>query len=227
MNRAAIFVMCITGLAVVCFQVSCLSSRLVSHPPPPVAGSYVCPVRPSKPHVFDLSKVEDKPLRILVTGGAGYIGSHMSLLLLTSKTRYDITIVDDLSRGNMFLVRQLQALKPKDRRLKFVQLNLAHGYRELVEILKDIDVVIHFAGWAYASESVLHPLEYFENTVESTRVLLSAMQASNVTKLLYSSSSATYGDVADVKCDIPITETTPQTPSSPYGTNKNFLLFKN
>jgi UDP-glucose-4-epimerase GalE len=80
--------------------------------------------------------------------------------------------------------------------------------------------VIHFAGWAYASESVLFPLEYFENTVESTRVLLSAMQHANVTKLLYSSSSATYGDVVDLICDMPITETTPQVPSSPYGTAK-------
>lgn len=212
-----------TAAIFMCLQTSCLTSSL-SQRPASLPITHVCPSRspPSSPASFDLPSVEKRPLHILVTGGAGYIGSHMCLLLLSSSVAYDITIVDDLSRGNMFLIQRLNTYNSQhhNRNLTFHKLNLAKSYSQLVGLLKNIDVVIHFAGWAYASESVLYPLQYFENTVESTRVLLSAMQKANVSKLLYSSSSATYGDVADVICDIPIRENTPQTPSSPYGTAK-------
>lgn len=186
-----------------------------------MVGSIHCPLLPVEPlRTFGLPV---QPRSILVTGGAGYIGSHTILLLLQQTERYEITIIDNMSRGNAHTVQRLEKAaqelgKPP---LHFVQSELT-DFKSVYAVLEQykVDTVIHFAAFAYAGESVQRPLVYFENVAESTRVLLTAMEASEVTSLIYSSSSATYGTIEKPKCDIPIRENSPQKPISPYGQAK-------
>jgi len=128
----------------------------------------------------------------------------MVLLMLDQPEQYHITIVDNLSRGSILSVNKLQKLaEGGTSTVKFVHADV-HDFEKMVEVLTrdDIQVVVHFAGFAYASESVSSPLAYFENTAEGTRTLLSAMEATKVNQLVYSSSSATYGDIENQSCDV-------------------------
>lgn len=179
----------------------------------------LCPVKPNPS-----APILQQPLpvtNVLITGGAGYIGSHMTLLLFEKSEIYNIVAVDDLSRGDIRNVESLKSLCPQDRHYTFVQADIGDTVK-MTETLKQhsIDIVIHFAGFAYASESVQYPLKYFENTVQGTANLLSAIDTAGVSRLVYSSSSATYGTITDEKCDLPITEFSPQKPVSPYGLSK-------
>lgn len=152
---------------------------------------------------------------VLVTGGAGFIGSHAVLRLL--EDGYRVTIVDNLSRGNMGAVEQLQALFPEPGRLQFLFGDLGDSKR-VTEIFAQnaIDAVMHFAAIAYVSESMADPLRYYHNITFNTLTVLEAMRAYGVTKLIYSSTCATYGEPETM----PITETTPQIPINPYGKAK-------
>ncbi|XP_024395007.1 probable UDP-arabinose 4-epimerase 2 isoform X2 [Physcomitrium patens] len=152
---------------------------------------------------------------VLVTGGAGFIGSHAALRLLEDGHR--VTIVDNLSRGNMGAVEQLQALFPEPGRLQFIYCDLGDSKR-VNEIFKEnaIDAVMHFAAIAYVSESMVDPLRYYHNITFNTLTVLEAMKTYGVKKLIYSSTCATYGEPEMM----PITETTPQVPINPYGKAK-------
>lgn len=161
--------------------------------------------------------------RVLITGGAGYIGSHMALLLLTQPSvRYSVVIVDDLSRGSLRHIRTLSSVAQSwNRSLTFVESDVGSVAR-MAAVMREhrTEVVIHFAGFAYASESVRQPLQYFDNTVTATQHLLAAMDEAGVRRLVYSSSSATYGAVTDDSCDAGLNEQSPQKPLSPYGAAK-------
>ncbi|KAG5621991.1 hypothetical protein H5410_007209 [Solanum commersonii] len=154
-------------------------------------------------------------IHVLVTGGAGYIGSHAALRLL--KENYRVTIVDNLSRGNIGAVRILQELFPEPGRLQFIYADLGDA-KVVHQIFSQnaFDAVMHFAAVAYVGESTLHPLKYYHNITSNTLTVLEAMSAHGVPTLIYSSTCATYGEPEKM----PITEDTPQLPINPYGKAK-------
>ncbi|KAI7738925.1 hypothetical protein M8C21_031811, partial [Ambrosia artemisiifolia] len=167
----------------------------------------------SSPSPFSLH--ETGITHVLVTGGAGYIGSHASLRLL--KDSYRVTIVDNLSRGNIGAVKVLQDLFPEPGRLQFIYADLGDP-KAVNKIFSEnaFDAVMHFAAVAYVGESTLDPLKYYHNITSNTLVVIEAMAAHNVNTLIYSSTCATYGEPDKM----PITEDTPQNPINPYGKAK-------
>ncbi|XP_051218887.1 probable UDP-arabinose 4-epimerase 2 [Lolium perenne] len=161
------------------------------------------------------SRHETGVTHVLVTGGAGYIGSHATLRLL--RDNYRVTIVDNLSRGNMGAVRVLQRLFPEPGRLQFIYTDLGDP-KAVNKMFSEnaFDAVMHFAAVAYVGESTQEPLRYYHNITSNTLTVLEAMAAHNVKTLIYSSTCATYGEPETM----PITETTPQIPINPYGKAK-------
>ncbi len=140
-----------------------------------------------------------------MTGGAGYIGSHMNLVL--QDAGHAVIVFDNLSRGFKDAVIGATLIEGDLRsRDDLDQLFQSHA----------IDLVMHFAALTYVDESVKHPQTYFENNVEGTLNLLSAMENHGVNKFVFSSSCAVYGE----PIHIPITEAHPKSPISPYGENK-------
>jgi len=146
--------------------------------------------------------------RILVTGGAGYIGSHTAKCL--AQAGYAPIVYDNLSNGHRWAAR----FGP------FVEGDLAD--RDLIlETLRthEIDAVVHFAASAYVGESVRNPLKYFRNNTANTITLLDAMREADVQRIVFSSTCATYG----VPETIPISERESQEPINPYGESKLFV----
>jgi UDP-glucose 4-epimerase len=145
---------------------------------------------------------------ILVTGGAGYIGSHTVLALL--QAGYGVIILDNLVYGHRDLVE------------KVLQVELIEGDtgdRSLLDNLfstRNIAAVMHFSAYAYVGESVSDPAKYYRNNVVGTLTLLEAMLAASIKKFVFSSTCATYG-VPEI---VPITEDHPQNPINPYGYTK-------
>lgn len=152
---------------------------------------------------------------VLVTGGAGYIGSHAALRLL--KDSHRVTIVDNLSRGNLGAVKILQQLFPDPAQLQFIYADLGDA-KAVNKIFSEneFDAVMHFAAVAYVGESTMDPLRYYHNITSNTLMVLKAMAAHGVKTLIYSSTCATYGEPKKM----PITEATPQVPINPYGKAK-------
>jgi UDP-glucose 4-epimerase len=144
-------------------------------------------------------------VRLLVTGGAGYIGSVVSLHLL--RAGHDVTVLDDLSTGHADAV-------PDGARL--VDGDLADAAAAVLADGPGYDGVLHFAAKAVVSESVEHPERYWHTNVAGTLALLDAMRANAVPRLVFSSTAATYGEPDEV----PITETAPTRPTNPYGASK-------
>ncbi len=156
-------------------------------------------------------------MSILVSGGAGYIGSHTCVELI--QAGYEIVVADNLSNSCEEAVRRVEEITGK--RIPFVQAELCH--EDEVEALfaqyPDIDSVIHFAGLKAVGESVAKPLEYYSNNLISTLYLLQAMRTHGVKNFVFSSSATVYGDPATVPIreDFPTGGTT-----NPYGTSKLF-----
>ncbi|KAE9599200.1 hypothetical protein Lal_00044054 [Lupinus albus] len=152
---------------------------------------------------------------VLVTGGAGYIGSHATLRLL--KHSYRVTIVDNLSRGNLGAVKVLQNLFPEPGRLQFIYADLGDS-KSVDKIFSEnkFDAVMHFAAVAYVGESTLDPLKYYHNITSNTLLVLESMAKYGVKTLIYSSTCATYGEPEKM----PIIEVTEQKPINPYGKAK-------
>ncbi|KAK9227048.1 hypothetical protein WN943_012097 [Citrus x changshan-huyou] len=167
----------------------------------------------SSPSPF--SQHEEGVTHVLVTGGAGYIGSHAALRLL--KDSYRVTIVDNLSRGNIGAVKVLQELFPEPGRLQFIYADLGDA-KAVNKFFSEnaFDAVMHFAAVAYVGESTLDPLKYYHNITSNTLVVLESMARHGVDTLIYSSTCATYGEPEKM----PITEETPQAPINPYGKAK-------
>ncbi|KAG8387115.1 hypothetical protein BUALT_Bualt03G0219700 [Buddleja alternifolia] len=170
---------------------------------------------PSTSTSIKFSQHEAGVTHVLVTGGAGYIGSHAVLRLL--RDSYRVTIVDNLSRGNMGAVKVLQELYPEPGRLQFIYADLGDA-AAVNKIFSEnaFDAVIHFAAVAYVGESTAEPLRYYHNITSNTLLIVKAMAAHHVKTLIYSSTCATYGEPDKM----PITEDTPQVPINPYGKAK-------
>ncbi len=147
-------------------------------------------------------------MAILVTGGAGYIGSHSVLAL--QQEGYEVVILDNLIYGHKDIVET--ALEAK----------LIVGDTQDEPLLKKIfteykiDAVIHFAAYAYVGESVNNPAKYYQNNVVGTLTLLKAMLEADINKFVFSSTCATYG----IPKTTPIVEDQPQHPINPYGSSK-------
>lgn len=152
-------------------------------------------------------------MTILVTGGAGYIGSHAAVELLDSG--YDIVVVDNLSNSKMEAINRVKELTGKD--FPFYEVDLLN-YDALNEIFNkhSIDSVIHFAGLKAVGESVQMPLTYYHNNITGTLNLCKIMSDHNVKKLVFSSSATVYGYTKQV----PIVETSPLSATNPYGRTK-------
>ena len=151
--------------------------------------------------------------KILVTGGAGYIGSHTCVELLTAG--YEIIVLDNLSNSSAESLRRVEELTGKS--LTFVEGDI-RDQTLLNQLFSEhsISAVIHFAGLKAVGESVAKPLAYYDNNVNGTVVLLEAMQEAKVHTLVFSSSATVYGDPAS----LPIREDFPTSATNPYGRSK-------
>ena len=151
---------------------------------------------------------------ILVTGGAGYVGSHCVLELL--KNSYDVLIFDNLSTGHIETVNTLK----KCGNVEFVHGDLT-DYDSISRVFenKKIDAVLHFAAYSQVGESVINPQKYYINNVCGSLNLLKTMLENNVKKIVFSSTAATYGNPEY----LPIDENHPQNPINTYGRTKLFI----
>jgi len=143
-------------------------------------------------------------MRILVTGGTGYIGSTAVEILLTQG--FEISILDDCSMGHADTV---------PAGVRFVNGSLLN-VSEVADALTSCDAVMHFAGKSLVGESVEKPDLYHSVNVDGTRILLDEMRKQSITKIVFSSSAATYGEPKVV----PILETSETIPTNPYGATK-------
>jgi len=152
-------------------------------------------------------------MTILVTGGAGYIGSHTCVELLNEG--YDVIVIDNLCNSSKKSIERIEEITGK--KLSFYYADLLD--REAVEDIfrnKNIDSVIHFAGLKAVSESVSKPLEYYCNNIVGTLVLCDTMRKYGVKNLVFSSSATVYGNPKTV----PIKEDSPLSATNPYGRTK-------
>ena len=157
-------------------------------------------------------------MSILVSGGAGYIGSHTCVELL--QAGYDIVVADNLSNSSEEAIRRVEKITGKTVPFIKAELCSPHAVDAIFAQHPDIDAVIHFAGLKAVGESVSKPLEYYSNNLGSTFTLLKAMREHNVKNFVFSSSATVYGDPATVPIreDFPTGGTT-----NPYGTTKLFI----
>lgn len=146
---------------------------------------------------------------VLIIGGAGYIGSHMVYFALDHG--WKVVVIDNLSRGRSDII-------PKE--VQFVNADIC-DFDKINYLLNalDYDVVMHFAAFAYVGESIRNPAAYYKNNVVGTINLVNALLSKKKTKLVFSSTCATYGEV----CDQEIVEKTPQNPINPYGRTKKIV----
>ena len=157
-------------------------------------------------------------MNILVTGGAGYIGSHTCVELLNEG--YNVIVVDNLSNSKKDVIDKIERITGKS--LLFYEVDCCNK-DALDKIFKgnSIDAVIHFAGYKAVGESVMKPLMYYNNNIISTISLLEVMQKYNCKKLVFSSSATVYGSPKT----LPIKESFPLSTTNPYGTTK--LMIEN
>ena len=152
-------------------------------------------------------------MNILITGGAGYIGSHACVELLESG--YDITVIDNLSNSKIEVVDKIKKITNRD--FKFYEGDCCDK-EILYKIFSEnkIDAVIHFAGYKAVGESVSKPIMYYRNNLDSTLTLLEVMNECGVKKIVFSSSATVYGSPKS----LPIKEDFPLSTTNPYGTTK-------
>lgn len=158
--------------------------------------------------VQSIGRRESGAMRVLITGGAGFIGSHTAKLL--AQSGYQPVVYDNLSTGHLSAVRWGPII-----------VGDLSNTPLLTAVLREyqIDAVVHFAASAYVGESMEQPAKYFQNNVQNTLSLLNAMLEAGVTQIVFSSSCAVYGDPGDQM----ITEETLKQPMSPYGESKLFV----
>ena len=155
-------------------------------------------------------------MAILVTGGAGYIGSHTVVQLL--ENNQEVVIVDDFSNSDPVVLERIKELTAKD--FTFYELNLLEK-EKLQDVFEKhaIEAVIHFAGFKAVGESVAEPLMYYHNNITGTLVLLEVMKEFDVKKIVFSSSATVYG----MDNEAPFTENMPTSATNPYGQTKVFI----
>lgn len=155
-------------------------------------------------------------MKVLVTGGAGYIGSHTCVELLNAG--YEVVVIDNLCNSKKESIKRVKEITGKD--LKFYKADLLD--KEEVENVfskEKIDAVIHFAGLKAVGESVEKPLEYYHNNLTGTFILCEVMRKHNVKNMVFSSSATVYGNPKTV----PIKEDFPLSVTNPYGRTKLIL----
>lgn len=152
-------------------------------------------------------------MQILVTGGAGFIGSHTCVELLAKG--YEVVILDNFSNSRPEVLERIKEISGKD--FKFYEVDLLdEAGVDRVFAENDIKAVIHFAAFKAVGESVAKPIEYYHNNLTGTLVLCGAMKKHNVKKIVFSSSATVYGDPHTV----PIQEDFPLSATNPYGQTK-------
>ncbi|WP_040283742.1 UDP-glucose 4-epimerase GalE [Tessaracoccus massiliensis] len=155
-------------------------------------------------------------MRVLVTGGAGYIGSHTTLALL--QAGHDVLVVDDLSNSSVESLRRVADLA--GREAQFIEANV-RDEEALDRAFADFrpDSVIHFAGWKAVGESTEIPLTYYRENIGSTITLLETMAKHGCNRIVFSSSATVYGEESEP----PFTESAPTGATNPYGRTKHML----
>ena len=156
-------------------------------------------------------------MSILVTGGAGYIGSHTSIELL--QAGYDIVIVDNFCNSKPESLNRIEELTGKKPKFYEVDILDREGLNKVFDE-NNIEAVIHFAGLKAVGESVEKPIEYYENNISGTLVLCDVMRKHNVKKIVFSSSATVYG----MNNKVPFSEDMPTaSATNPYGSTKLFI----
>ncbi|SFV75943.1 UDP-glucose 4-epimerase [hydrothermal vent metagenome] len=155
---------------------------------------------------------------VLVTGGAGYIGSHTCVLLV--EAGYEIVVFDNLSNSSLESIRRVEKIVGK--KIPFIKGDI-RSHEDLRGAFEayDIDSVIHFAGLKAVGESVNEPLKYYDNNIGGTVALCEVMNEYNCKKMVFSSSATVYGDPHTT----PITEDFPLSATNPYGRTKLFIEY--
>lgn len=151
--------------------------------------------------------------RVLLTGGAGYIGSHACIAF--REAGYEVALLDNLSNSSAVVIDRLEQILGSAPDLFEVDIRDEERVASSLAAFKP-DAVVHFAGLKAVGESVAEPQRYYDNNVTGTLALLRAMQSCAVRKLVFSSSATVYGDPARV----PITEDFPRSATNPYGRSK-------
>ncbi len=152
-------------------------------------------------------------MRVLVTGGAGYIGSHTCVELLNAG--HDVVVVDNLSNSRRESLRRVAQITGREVALEVADIRDRAALRRIFAA-QPVDAVVHFAGLKAVGESVQQPLRYYQNNVEGTLTLLDVMGEHGVFNLVFSSSATVYGDPHTV----PIREDFPLSATNPYGRSK-------
>ena len=155
-------------------------------------------------------------MKVLVTGGAGYIGSHTVLEMLNEG--HEVTVMDNMQNASPESLKRVQELSGKEVGFSEVDLLDVPGMEALFA-WTEYDAVVHFAGLKAVGESVGKPLLYYENNVTGTINLLNVMTKYNCKNIVFSSSATVYGDPAKV----PVTESFPTNGTNPYGRTKLFI----
>ena len=155
---------------------------------------------------------------ILVTGGAGYIGSHTTIELINAG--YDVVVVDNLYNSKLEAVKRVEKIVGK--KIKFYKYDVCDkDAMRKVFTENEIDAVINFAGYKAVGESVAKPIEYYENNIYGMLALIDVMREFNCKNLVFSSSATVYGNPHTV----PITEDFPLSTTNPYGSTKLFIEY--
>ena len=157
-------------------------------------------------------------MKVLLTGGAGYIGSHTALERL--EAGHEVEVMDNMYNASEEALNRVMKLSGKEIKLHKIDLLDAPGMEVLFASTK-FDAVIHFAGLKAVGESVAKPLFYYENNITGTVNLLKAMGAGGCKNIVFSSSATVYGDPASV----PVTEDFPTSATNPYGRTKLFIEY--
>ena len=156
-------------------------------------------------------------MNVLVTGGAGYIGSHICIELL--QAGHDVVVIDDFSNSKPEVLNDIKQITGK--KVKFYEFNVLDEEKmEDVFVNNKIDSIIHCAAFKAVGESMIKPIEYYTNNLMSTLVVAKMMKKYNVNNIVFSSSATVYGDpeIVPLTEDCKLGETT-----NPYGTSKAMM----
>ncbi|MDR1649338.1 MAG: UDP-glucose 4-epimerase GalE, partial [Synergistaceae bacterium] len=156
-------------------------------------------------------------MALLVTGGAGFIGSHACVELI--KAGYEVVVADNLVNSSEESLRRVEWITGHKVRFYKLDISREEGLDALLAENEDIEAVMHFAGLKAVGESVGKPLEYYSNNLTCTLVLLRAMKRRGIKSVVFSSSATVYGDPASV----PVREDFPVSATNPYGATKVFI----